>query len=78
MKWKCRDREAEGIARKKAIRRWHNWFAWHPIEIDGYYHWLKTVERKWIALTKGNLNSGTGNTWDYRESALRVYPKENQ
>jgi hypothetical protein len=72
MKWKARDKEAEKEKIREAIKKWHNWFAWHPVNIDGYYHWLKTVERKWAPLTLSNLRLGTGNTWSYRESTLRV------
>lgn len=24
---------------------WHNWFAWHPIWVDGYFVWLEDVNR---------------------------------
>ena len=72
MRWKARDREAEKIAKKRAVRKWHNWFAWYPVKIEGHYYWLTTVERKWTPLTFGNFGLGTGNTWNYRESALRA------
>lgn len=26
-------------------RGWHRWFAWYPVEIDGHYIWLETIER---------------------------------
>ena len=24
---------------------WHEWFAWHPVIIDGVFVWLETIER---------------------------------
>jgi hypothetical protein len=28
-------------------RRWHHWFAWHPVVADGELIWLEPVERLW-------------------------------
>ena len=25
----------------------HNWFAWYPVEADGYIVWLRHIERGW-------------------------------
>lgn len=26
--------------------KWHNWFAWYPVNVDGVSYWLETVKRK--------------------------------
>lgn len=73
MKWKAGDKEAEKVVKKNAMRKWHSWFAWYPVEIKGYYYWLEQVERKWIPLTAGfTFELDTGNAWSYRESTLRA------
>jgi hypothetical protein len=32
-----------------AQRKWHRWFAWHPVDIEGYGKvWLRFVQRQLI------------------------------
>jgi len=35
-------------ATRKPSRKttWHDWFAWHPVTIDGERVWLESVERR--------------------------------
>jgi hypothetical protein len=28
------------------LQRWHRWFAWYPITVDGDKYWLEFVYRK--------------------------------
>lgn len=28
------------------LSKWHPWFAWHPVKIEGKWYWLKRVERR--------------------------------
>ena len=40
--------------------KWHKWFAWHPVYIGGYYHWLVMLERRYEM-----FNPYDGD-WEYR------------
>lgn len=31
--------------RHQEPERWHRWFAWYPVVIDGEWVWLESVER---------------------------------
>jgi len=28
------------------LAEWHDWFAWHPVTVDGERVWLEKVQRK--------------------------------
>jgi hypothetical protein len=32
--------------KRKDITKWHSWFAWKPIDVNGYTVWLEMVQRK--------------------------------
>jgi hypothetical protein len=32
---------------KKRLTGWYRWFAWYPVEVNGYIVWLEYVERLW-------------------------------
>jgi hypothetical protein len=73
MKWKSHKKNYEEIKiQKERERKWHNWFAWYPVKIDDYYHWMKIVERKWVPLTVGTKKIMKQPHWEYRESTLRA------
>lgn len=57
MRWKEKTR----VSRE----RWHTWYAWHPIRINGMWVWLETVHRK------GTLKCGWGDCyweWQYTDT----------
>lgn len=55
-------------------QEWHTWFAWFPVNVDGYnaypgtYVWLQSVERRYVVSDYGYDT----NRWAYRLAA----PKE--
>jgi hypothetical protein len=66
--------------RFEARKRWHRWFAWHPVRIDRQVVWLETVERKgeWIFDSLGGdwaweyrLPAGSANDPTEEESFLK-------
>lgn len=41
-------RYKQNLARWRAKRTWHRWFAWHPVDVGvGDWRWLEYVERYW-------------------------------
>ena len=43
MRFRC------GLTREQRYqerRKWHKWFAWHPVRIGNERVWLETVERQ--------------------------------
>jgi hypothetical protein len=42
--------------------RWHRWFAWHPVTVDGALVWLETVERH---AAKVDVYDDMGSAWAY-------------
>ena len=36
--------------------RWHRWFAWHPVKINGIYFWGEIVEKKSRRDLFGNIS----------------------
>lgn len=44
MRWHSLQDKWEQSDKRKA--KWHKWFAWHPVRIDGDAVWLEYVERK--------------------------------
>jgi hypothetical protein len=38
----------ETVARKIAVGKWQQWFAWRPVKIHGKRKWLTTVYRRCI------------------------------
>lgn len=50
------------------IGRWHEWFAWHPVQtFDGRWTWLTTIERRRIQI-KETITHFTSDWWQYRRS----------
>lgn len=62
MKWKY-ETEKE---RKDRLKQWRKWFAWYPVDIDGYKYWLCYVERSDYTLFYGPFTRPFWVT-DYRE-----------
>lgn len=44
------------------MKKWHRWFAWEPILMDGKWIWLEYVERRAVHICGmwGSI------TWEYR------------
>lgn len=51
----------------KSLTDWHRWYAWHPIKIDGSWHWLSWVMRKGEYVREEDF--GYWN-WEYQPSTL--------
>lgn len=47
------------IRKEQDYLEWHQWFAWHPVRINGQWVWLETVERKFDC-------GWASDWWDYR------------
>jgi hypothetical protein len=51
-----------------ARNKWHDWFAWFPVDVGTEYRWLEIVERKgqWIS---GGISSGYHWIYEYQAKA---------
>lgn len=45
--------------------RWHRWFAWHPIDLNGQWHWLAMVLRR-RQMSHHRCSEGSQTWWEYR------------
>ena len=53
--------------RRKNTKKWHKWFAWHPIRINEYTMcWLETV------LRSGETDYVTGDDYHYKYKTLNI------
>jgi hypothetical protein len=43
------------------VEKWHNWFAWRPVSVDGHIVWLENIERR-----SGLRINKTVYEWEYR------------
>jgi hypothetical protein len=37
---------ADPLVRIHRLTRWHRWFAWRPVQVDGRWVWLRRVRRR--------------------------------
>ena len=68
MKWRCR----RIGARRRAIKMWHDWFAWFPVRVPSTTGkkrvWLEKVRRRGDFIRWGGYE-GTSESiaWEYKE-----------
>ena len=55
------------LSHNPADEKWHSWFAWHPIAMNGKRVWLKSVYRAkhWVRVVTANGNPGNVHKWKY-------------
>jgi hypothetical protein len=53
--------------------KWHTWFAWYPVEVEGRWYLFEQVERKWelFDFCYDDMFSRTSG-WVYRVGKLTV------
>ena len=53
------------------LTRWAEWFAWHPVKVDGRWVWLETVERRGERqiVCNGDFQPEETIVWEYRDRA---------
>lgn len=52
--------------------KWHEWFAWHPVQVEWEIVWLEKVERR---LQKMEFPSLYGPSWEYRSPSVLATEK---
>ena len=62
MKWN------NGIDKWAAKRKWHSWWAWHPVSVGTFTYWLEPVMRR-----RHDLDGGYS-WWEYDELTGSVRP----
>ena len=50
----------------KDIFKWHDWFAWLPVEINGKFVWFKTIQRQAVWLYPSDRAYEAKQSWEYR------------
>lgn len=54
-------------------KKWHQWFAWHPVKINDKWYWFKTVYRK--EGIYAFYKKGAGHMWEYALDMFDVLKK---
>lgn len=61
------------VAKRRRKKRWHLWFAWHPVCLENAagtrqcWFWLEIIERQ---LVEG-ITWDDGNSWNWRPRGLK-------
>lgn len=67
MKWRYETYEEK----RDRLEKWHRWFAWKIVRVNGVAYWLTTLERKAIpaafSIKASHLSLGLDPMWEYRE-----------
>lgn len=55
------------------VKPWKSWFAWHPVKINGKWHWLKTIFRQEGPYSY--YKKGAGADWRYASDTFDLFQK---